>query len=242
MTYARTKNELKAALALRGKWRIGFLLLCAATLQSCALANIGPADPPKTFDLQSASNGSSRVNSKGWQLLVNEPSAVRALETDRVMVKPGGAQISYYGKAVWSDKLPRLLQARLVQELQNSGRFRAVATRGERIDSDIGLSTEIRAFQIEIQNGKASAHIQLFIKLVDEKRGRVVSSKLFTARVPTQKDNVNEGIAALNKASQNVLKRVTRWAAGRQARHLAAKDQPSASHNNKLAQASSRSN
>jgi cholesterol transport system auxiliary component len=94
-----------------------------------------------------------------FQLVVNEPRAVRSLETDRILVKPGPAQISYYKDAVWSDRLPRLMQARLVEAFQNAGLVSAVGSRADRLDADIEMASELRAFQVEITGGQADGCI-----------------------------------------------------------------------------------
>ena len=52
---------------------------------------------------------------------------MHALETDRIMVRQGGDKISYYKGIAWSDRLPRLVQARMIETFQNSGAVKAVS-------------------------------------------------------------------------------------------------------------------
>ena len=87
------------------------------------------------------------------------------------MVKPTDQQIAYFPQAVWSDKLPRLVRARLVEVFENAKAFDGVGTGRDRIQADLVLVVDIRAFQVEIDGGQAVAHVDVFCKLVDESNG-----------------------------------------------------------------------
>ena len=150
-----------------------------------------------------------------FQLVVNQPVAVRSLETDRILVKPGPAQITYYKGAVWSDRLPRLLQARIVEAFQHTRLIRAVGSRADRLDADLEMASEVRAFQVEVDSGRGSAHASLFIKLIDGKNGRMIASRGFEARVPTSATDVNDMVVSLNEAFDKVLRQAVPWVASR---------------------------
>ena len=64
--------------------------------------------------------------------MVNEPTAVQALDTNRIMIRPRADQISYYKGAAWSDRLPHLVQVRTIETLQNSGAVKAVTSSSDR--------------------------------------------------------------------------------------------------------------
>ena len=78
-----------------------------------------------------------------FQLVINEPAAVRSLENDRIMVRDG-ARVAYYKGAAWTDRLPRLMQARMVEAFQNTGLVSAVGSRSDRLDADFELSTQVQ--------------------------------------------------------------------------------------------------
>ena len=56
---------------------------------------------------------------------------------------------------------------------------------------------EVRAFQIEVGNGETTAMVTLFAKIVQERRGRVIATNEFSARVPAGKDTPVNGVVAL---------------------------------------------
>jgi cholesterol transport system auxiliary component len=185
-------------------------VLCLGLL-GCALA--GGGRPPATYDLVAPRSFSATPRAAPWQLMVQEPTAVHALETNRLMVRPQADQVSYYKGVAWSDRLPRLVQARMIETFQNSGAVKAVSSS----TGQYALVTELRAFQIDVTSGKAYAEIEIFAKLVNTASGKVVATKGFSARVPATTDSPRDAIAALNQAFTEVLQDTTTWVASRRA-------------------------
>lgn len=193
------------------------LSLCALTvLGGCSLSGavkgaLSGSATSKTFDLVLDQSQIKRSSRLGTQLVVSGPKAVRALSGDNILVKPAPTVVTYYGSAVWSDRLPKLLQARMVQAVQASGRFRAVSDGSDRINGDVTLATTIEAFQVEVKGERAQARVVIFAKLIHVSSGRVYASQKFTAHVPAASREVDPGVAALNQAMNEVLSNLTRW-------------------------------
>lgn len=183
-------------------------LICLG-LAGCAIAGGGKA--PDTYDLVAPRGFAGTTRAAPWQLVVYEPSAVHALSTDRLMVRPRAEQVSYYKGVAWSDRLPHLVQARMIESFQNSGAVKAVsATSGQ-----FGLATELRAFQVDVSSGKAAAEVDIFAKLVNTTSGRVVATRGFSARVPATTDKPADVIAALNQAFTEVQQDMITWVSAR---------------------------
>jgi cholesterol transport system auxiliary component len=129
------------------------------------------------------------------------------------MVRPQADQVSYYKGVAWSDRVPRLVQTRMIETFQNSGAVKSVsATIGQ-----YALVTDLRAFQIDVSSGKAFAEIEIFAKLVNTSTGKVVATKGFSTRVPATTDSPTDAIAAMNQAFTEVLQDTTTWVASRRA-------------------------
>lgn len=143
--------------------------------------------------------------------MVYEPTATNALDTSRLMVRPKADQVSYYKGIAWSDRLPRLVQTRMIETFQNSGAVKAVSPSS----GQYALQTELRAFNIDVTSGRAAAEIDMFAKLVNTSTGRVVATKSFSARVPAKTDAPGDAIAALNQAFTELLQDTTTWVATR---------------------------
>jgi cholesterol transport system auxiliary component len=173
----------------------------------------GGAKPPATYDLIAPRAFAGSTRPVSWQLVVYEPVAVHALETNRLMVRPQADQVSYYKGVAWSDRLPRLVQARMIESFQNSGAVKGVSNSV----GQYGLATELRAFQVDVSTGRATAEVDIFAKLVNTASGRVVATKGFSARVPAKTDAPADAIAALNQAFTEALQDITAWIASRRA-------------------------
>ena len=182
-------------------------LLCLG-LVGCALAS---TRPPTTYDLVAPRSFAGTKKPAAWQLVVYEPTAVHALETDRLMVRPTADQVSYYKGIVWSDRLPRLVQARMIETFQNSGAVKAVSAS----NGQYALATELRSFQIDVSSGRAAAEVEVFARLINVSSGKVVATKGFSARVPATTDSPGDAVAALNQAFTEVLQDTTAWVASR---------------------------
>ncbi|MFE1598698.1 ABC-type transport auxiliary lipoprotein family protein [Methylobacterium sp. ID0610] len=172
-----------------------------------ALGGCGGA-VPTTFDL-TALPGAARAGAARRSLVVAEPVGLQPFEADRIIVREPGGSLSFLGGGQWADRLPRLIQTRLIQSLENANRLRSVSRPGDKIVADTLLSTEIRAF--DIVAGSREAVVDLSAKLISDATGTVVAARVFQARVPVQ--DVSPGAAAngLDRALSIVLADVVRW-------------------------------
>jgi cholesterol transport system auxiliary component len=183
-------------------------LVCLG-LVGCAAG--GGSKAPATYDLIAPRAFAGSVKKAPWQLAVYEPVAVHTLETNRLMVRPQPDQVSYYKGIAWSDRLPRLVQARMIESFQNSGAVKAVSnTYGQ-----YALASEIRAFQIDVTTGRTAAEVDIFAKLINLSTGKVIATKGFNARVPAKSDAPEDAFAALNQAFTQVVQDITTWIAAR---------------------------
>jgi cholesterol transport system auxiliary component len=188
----------------RAPFRYGTVLLLTATLAGCAA--ILPQTPSAIFDLSAP--GDVAPPRGHLQILVPVPTAVKALDTDRIAARPTPSQYAYLPQAVWSDTLPRLLQARLMQTLQNSGRVRAAALPGQGLLIDYQLVVDIRAFELRDEGATA----ELAVKLMDDKDGRVIKSRVFHEAVPVVDTSNASIVAGLDAAMDAAFLETTRWA------------------------------
>lgn len=178
-------------------------LLAAALLGGCA----GGA-APLTFDLAALPAGGRPVAS-GRAIVVSEPVGIQPFEADRIIVREGGGSLSFLGGGQWADRLPRLIQTRIIQSLENSGRLRSVSRPGDKVAADYQLISEIRAFDIQTATGEAV--VDLSLKLVADGTGRVAAARIFTARVPVASVDAGNGARALDQALVTVLGDIVRW-------------------------------
>jgi cholesterol transport system auxiliary component len=182
------------------------VVMFALGMLGLALVGCAGSPPPTTYDIVASRSFAASPKSAKYQLVVSEPVASPPLDTNRIMVKPSADTVSYYKGVAWGDRLPRLVQARMVETIQNSGAVKSVGT----TSGDYTLSTELRSFQIDASNGHAAAEVELFAKLVNNS-GKVVAQKSFTSRVNSPSDAPTQAVAALNQAFTEVMQDTTTW-------------------------------
>lgn len=180
----------------------------AALLLAAPLGGCGGA-APLTFDLAALPAATGRPVAAGRSIVVSEPVGIQPFEADRIIVREPGGALSFLGGGQWADRLPRLIQTRIIQSLENAGRLRSVSRPGDKVVADYQLISEIRAF--DLQAGTGEAVVDLSLKLVADGSGKVAAARVFTARVPVAKIDAGTGARALDQALVGVLAEIVRW-------------------------------
>jgi cholesterol transport system auxiliary component len=181
------------------------MLLCAALLAGCSGGSAS-----RTFDLTAPRDAGKIGGGSRAALVVAEPSTVQVFDSERIIVRDQGGGLSTLPGGQWADRLPRLIQTRLIQTFENSSRLGAVARPGERVLPDWQLNLDIRNFAIE--SGTGQAVVEISAKLVRDRTGRVQGARLFTARVPVGSIDPDNAAQALDRALSEVLVDIVRWA------------------------------
>ena len=150
---------------------------------------------------------------RGTQVLVAEPSALKALDSQNIVVRTDPLTIRYLDRAQWSDRLPKLVQARLAQALQNSGRFKGVGLPGQGLAIDYQIVSEIRAFGIDAASG--TARVALAVKVLNDRNGIVASERMFEAHVAAAGGDNAAYVAAIDAAFASVARDVVSWVTAR---------------------------
>lgn len=173
---------------------------CAFALAGCA------SPPPPSYDLSSATTP-LRVGAIAGPLLIDEPDASDILDSDRIVIRQGGDQLAYLGKAQWADRLPRLLRARLTSAFERAKLARSIVSSG--MVYDYRLTTEIRRFEVDVSTHEA--RIEIVARIVAGANGRVLATQTFAARAPAPLTADGAAARALDIAAQDATARILRW-------------------------------
>ena len=177
-------------------------------LASCAA--IGGGRELATYDLSAPKEMDGVSGRSNAQILISEPTALKSLDSERIVVRPNATEITYFGDSQWSDRLPRMVQQKLIETFENSGRIRSVAKPGDGVVVDYNIVTSIRAFELD-DEGQDSAKVSLSIKIINDSTGRVRASELFSATAPANLNNSRDAVNALDTALDSVLRQVLDW-------------------------------
>ena len=201
-----SKTRIGSALATMR--RLSAMVALAGLLSACALGRSGP--PDAIFDLSAPDNVAAQAGTPA-QLLIPVPSASAALDTARIAARPTDSEYAYLPGAVWSDTLPKLLQARLTETFQNTGRVRAAGRPGQSLLINYQVVMDIRAFEIAGNTAVAEFHVMV----LNDRSGVVVSRRIVKATAPLR-DSSNAGsVAALDAAMDEAYVEIAGWVLGR---------------------------
>lgn len=207
------------AMALRLLWTSGLLRALrlagavgvAGLLAACA-AGGGP--PTAIYDLSARATGfEGKGGRSSIQLLIPEPMALKAYNSDSIAVRPSPLAISYFQGVLWADRLPRMVQSKVLQSFENSRRVKAVGLPGEGLLINYQVLLEIRAFELRT-DGQARAYIEMAAKILNDSNGGVIANKVFIAEVPVSSDQPAKAVAGLDAALKQVLDELVAWTIG----------------------------
>ncbi|RDE09847.1 ABC-type transport auxiliary lipoprotein family protein [Pelagibacterium lacus] len=194
--------------------RRAFLAVSALGLTSTLAGCIGlGATAPVTYDLtpgapQRVTRRSNRI------VVVREPSTIATYDSERIVVRQPGGILSYLKDSQWSDRLPLLVQARMLQAFRDAG-VTNVGKPTDPVALDVILSTDIRSFELDTTPDVPVVRVGLNIQLVDDRSRSVMASQDFAAQLPSPSLEQPTVVAALNSALDSVLREVVAWTAAR---------------------------
>ena len=177
---------------------------------SCALLGRGEA-PRDTYDISAPTEFSGVRGGSRAQILVKVPTALKAIDSDRIIVKPTPSVVTYLAGAQWSDTVPRLLQAKLVESFENAGATHATAKPGDGLIIDYQLVSDVRRF--EISDGVAT--IELSIKLLTDQTGLVRETRIFRSTAPAAGEDPDAIVASFDRAFDQLARDIVTWVARR---------------------------
>lgn len=178
-------------------------------LPGCALLG-SSSEPRDTYDLSAPAPSVSGGRHARRQVLVAEPSALKSLDGENIVIKPSAATIQHLKGAQWADRLPRVVQARLVEALQRSGRVGGVGMPGEGLAIDYQIIVDIRSFEIRL-DGADRAEVELYVKVLNDRNGVVRAGRLFSATAPVSGGSNDALISALDRAFGFAANQIVDW-------------------------------
>ncbi|MCB1487699.1 MAG: membrane integrity-associated transporter subunit PqiC [Bauldia sp.] len=176
-------------------------------MAGCSLFS-GP--PPETFDLIGPSSVPTKAGTAA-QILIPEPSALKTLDSERIVVATG-PRLSYYPDAQWPDRMPKVYQAKAIEAFEKSKRAKAVGRPGEGLSIDYQILTNIRSFEYRTDGVAGGfAHIEVAVKIMDDRNGRIVATRTITGDASVSEDTAEGVVAGVDAALSQVLVELVRW-------------------------------
>ena len=163
-------------------------------LYSLAVATDLPAPPEHT---------------PNWQLLVPEPSTLMGFNTDKILTQPRPDESLPLENAEWSDNLPVLVQAKVLQTFENAGYARSVSGSRDGFANNYELLINIRNFHVSTQDG-VQAEIGFLARLQDQ-NGEIIASKLFKGSKTANGTDARAYVDALSEVFGKLQLELLEW-------------------------------
>ena len=185
-------------------------LLASFALGGCSLL-VG-SEPPMLYDLSPKNTFDPDLPRADWQLVVEEPTAPKAIDTDRIAIRPASLVMEYFPEVKWTDRAPALVQTLLVESFENSGKIVGVGRRAIGLIGDYILTSELREFEaINDASGVTRAVVRVVLKLVRQSSGYIVAASTQSEAIVAATDQPADVVVAFDAALGKVLKRSVTW-------------------------------
>ena len=184
------------------------------------------AKPNDLYLLTPKSTFSSALPRIQKQIVVEEPTATAAVNTDQIAIQPTPLQVQYLPRARWVDRAPLIVQTLLIESFENSGKVAAVGRSTVGLRADYVIAPDLREFQgivvADPENGdKIRIEVRMNIKVIDEYDDKIIASNSFQENVVAASDQTSDLIKAFDLALGRAMRDAVEWSIRRISTHVA---------------------
>lgn len=152
-------------------------------------------------------------------LQVLRPSVQPGLDTDRIALAGADHRLDYFAASRWSETLPLVIEAALVESLRGGGRFEAVHDSVAPFLANYVLQVDVRNFEAQYAGAAstggiaAAASAPTAVVRLECTLGRrldrsLISTFVVESRIAADANRVTAIVDALARASQSALREV----------------------------------
>ena len=189
-----------------------------STLSGCAGLNTlnSAATPTDLFTLTPKSTFDPGLPRLRQQIVVEEPTANAAINSDRISVQPTPLQVKFLPGVRWIDTAPSIVQTLLIESHENTNKVDAVGRSAVTLRADYTIVTDLREFQAQLKPGSGpnallSVDVTMNMKVVEATEDRIIASRSFEAIVNAASDSPEDIAAAFDIALGRVMRNSVEW-------------------------------
>lgn len=193
------------------------LSLAVPMLASCsALSALTDATTPRNvFELQAPADLPARAGRMlARDVIIEEPTTSGALQTDRIMIRPGALQAQYLPDVRWADPAPVMVQTLMLRALDSTQAFQYVGRKPLGPSGDFAIVTELIDFHAEQDPGADSARVvvRMITRIVRERDTAIVATRSFAASASATSLDDEALLGAFDAAAGRVISEFAAWA------------------------------
>lgn len=188
--------------------KLALLLLAVIHL---LLAGCSPVKPAITNQYTLAAYSNKRVTQHAApvSILVNAPEAVGGYQTEQMLYMNKPFELSAFAHNGWVDPPADMLFPLILQSLQHSGYFYAVASSPASESTDYRLDTQLLELKQNFLVKPSAIDFKAKVVLNRIRDNKVVASKVIALRIACPANTPYGGVVAANKAASLFTAQVT---------------------------------
>lgn len=190
--------------------------LAAALLLTACSATLGGGPAPHLYQVAPATVFPASLPHVAAQLLIDQPLAPAALDTQRIALTQSPISIDYFADSAWTDRVPAIVQAALVESFENSRAVTALDRESAGLHADFILKTEIRHFEAvyDSPNAPPEVRIEINARLIKEPQGVIIAQTSVLQRQRAAANDITHIVTAFNAALGAVMRDLVVWTLG----------------------------
>jgi cholesterol transport system auxiliary component len=181
-----------------------FVSGCGALLNGESLPVMYELEPPTEFP--------SDLSRVPWSFVIGRPSAIGALDSANIAVRPEPLRIEYYADGRWTTRAPDMLHNYIITAFQNANLMKSVGGAAA-LDAAYLLETDLIRFETVYPpgSGMPEIHVRLYATLLALPGASVVAARDFEARATPASVALPDVIEAFDAAAAQVVQDLLRW-------------------------------
>lgn len=191
------------------------LSVLAIILLSSGCSVLGGGPNRDVFELRATGPAMACSRTASSQLVIEQPKATGAIDSERILIRPNALQIQYLPDAEWSDTVPVMVQTLLVRRLGEYSAFSHVGRAPLGSSGDYALLSEIKDFSANIEGDSTIIRMHISVQIVDEMSARVIAKRDFLTEVPAASTKTADLLAPFDAAGQTIFNQISDWVASR---------------------------
>jgi phospholipid/cholesterol/gamma-HCH transport system substrate-binding protein len=162
------------------------------------------------YDLTAAKDFPPPAETPSWQLVVPEPTALLAVNSDKIKLRPSATgETTDIGDARWADNAPILLQEKIIQTFENAGYSKLVSRPRDGFEAGYQLLLDVRVFSLSTA-GSPLGEIEFEAKVLGPD-GKIIAAKTFKDQAPASGTDAPAAAAALSEAFDKAAAALVPW-------------------------------
>ncbi len=180
-------------------------------LTSCSVFSPVKIEPQTTYVLNTLPQPTIKKSARHITLLVMPPETNSVYKTTRIAYTTRPYQVGYFAKNAWAEQPADMIYPLIIQTLQNTRHFYAIATMSNPVNYDYVLNTQIMELLQDYTHVTGLVFLTVRAEITNAKTNRIIATKEFTIVEDFLQKNPYCGVAATNHATARMLQQLAEF-------------------------------